>query len=153
MTRFAGLRAILLAALLTLLSLPVLRAASAPDPWRPLERPWFDNLGMAQGLPHTITTALAQDREGLLWIGTMGGLARYDGYRIQARVANGTARLLTRKGLDWTDKFTPIARSLAALPAKTALIDGELVVLDEAGITSFVGLQQALSDGQGDRLV
>jgi diguanylate cyclase (GGDEF)-like protein len=68
---------------LSLLSLPVLRAADAPDPWRPLERQWFDTVGMADGLPQSITTALATDRDGLLWIGTMGGLARYDGYRIQ----------------------------------------------------------------------
>ncbi|BFI95955.1 MAG: ligand-binding sensor domain-containing diguanylate cyclase [Rhodanobacter sp.] len=118
MIRTAGLRAILLAALLALLPLPVLRAAGVPDPWRPLEQPWFDSLGMAQGLPHTITTALAQDRNGLLWIGTMGGLARYDGYRIQTFELAGS----TTTGLPDT-----YVRCLLALP------DGSLLVGTNAG--------------------
>ncbi|MDE2278855.1 MAG: diguanylate cyclase [Xanthomonadaceae bacterium] len=121
MIRFASLRAILLTALtalLVLLPLPVLRAASAPDPWRPLEQPWFDSLGMAQGLPHTITTALAQDRHGLLWIGTMGGLARYDGYRVQTYELAGTSTT----GLPDT-----YVRCLLPLP------DGSLLVGTNAG--------------------
>ena len=36
--------------------------------------------------------------------------AKFDGYRIQARLENGTVKLLTRKGLDWTAKFRPVAR-------------------------------------------
>ena len=40
-------------------------------------------LGLDQGLPHIIATAFAQDREGFLWVGTQGGLARWDGYRFR----------------------------------------------------------------------
>ena len=62
----------------------MLRAGDASsDPWAPFERPWFDTLGLAQGLPHSITTAIAQDSRGIVWVGTMGGLVRYDGYRVQ----------------------------------------------------------------------
>lgn len=68
---------------LVLLLLPTWRALGATDPWQGLERQWFDTVGMAEGLPHSVTTALAQDRSGVLWIGTMGGLVRYDGYRAQ----------------------------------------------------------------------
>ena len=50
---------------------------------------------------------------------------KFDGYRIQARLDHGKATLLTRKGLDWTNKFATIAKAIAKLPAKTALIDGE----------------------------
>ena len=52
---------------------------------------------------------------------------KFDGYRIQARLDRGKVKLLTRKGLDWTKKFPTIAAAVAKLPAKTALIDGELV--------------------------
>jgi diguanylate cyclase (GGDEF)-like protein len=58
-------------------------ATGADDPWEPFDTPWFDRLGIADGLPHSITTAVVQDRQGLVWIGTMGGLVRYDGYRLQ----------------------------------------------------------------------
>lgn len=62
----------------------ILRASgTTTDPWAPFEQPWFDTLGLAEGLPHSITTAIAQDSRGLIWVGTMGGLVRYDGYRVQ----------------------------------------------------------------------
>lgn len=72
---------------------------------------------------------------------------KFDGYRIQARLEDGKVKLLTRKGLDWTTKFPRIAAAVAALPAETALIDGELVVNDEHGVSSFSALQQALKSG------
>jgi diguanylate cyclase (GGDEF)-like protein len=43
----------------------------------------FEHLTVERGLPHPTTTALAQNTRGLVWIGTVGGLARYDGYRTQ----------------------------------------------------------------------
>jgi bifunctional non-homologous end joining protein LigD len=51
-----------------------------------------------------------------------GHEVKLDGYRIQMRVENGRVRLLTRKGLDWTDRFTRIAAAGARLP--NAHIDG-----------------------------
>jgi bifunctional non-homologous end joining protein LigD len=78
---------------------------------------------------------------------------KYDGYRIQARLDRGKVRLLTRKNLDWTHRFKPIAAAVAALPAETALLDGELVVENNKGISSFSLLQTDLKDGRGDRLV
>ncbi|MEM6327318.1 MAG: two-component regulator propeller domain-containing protein, partial [Bacteroidota bacterium] len=41
----------------------------------------IDRLGVADGLAQTTVTAMVQDRHGFLWIGTEGGLDRYDGYR------------------------------------------------------------------------
>jgi ATP-dependent DNA ligase len=46
--------------------------------------------------------------------------------------------MLTRKGLDWTERFAPIAQALAKLPARAAYLDGEIVVLGKDGISSFV---------------
>ncbi len=53
------------------------------DPWAVYESAWFDTVGVADGLPHSTTTAIVQDTRGLIWIGTFGGLVRYDGYRMQ----------------------------------------------------------------------
>jgi bifunctional non-homologous end joining protein LigD len=79
---------------------------------------------------------------------------KFDGYRLQARLADGEVRLLTRTGLDWTERFGPrIAAAFAALPCDAALIDGEVVALGESGISSFSALQAALSEGETSGLV
>ncbi|NII54869.1 ligand-binding sensor domain-containing diguanylate cyclase [Luteibacter sp. SG786] len=56
---------------------------AAVDPWAVYESVWFDTVSVADGLPHSTTTAIVQDTRGLIWIGTFGGLVRYDGYRMQ----------------------------------------------------------------------
>ena len=75
---------------------------------------------------------------------------KFDGYRVQLRVENGTATLKTRKGLDWTDKFGA-AREGSTLP--DALVDGEIVALDHNGAPDFSTLQAAISDGKTDNLI
>ncbi len=77
---------------------------------------------------------------------------KFDGYRIEAKLDRGKVQLLTRKGLDWTHRFKPIAEAVAALGADTALIDGELVSEDERGISNFSLLQTDLKDDRSDRL-
>lgn len=78
---------------------------------------------------------------------------KFDGYRLQARLDDGKVKLLTRNGLDWSRKFPAIAKAVASLKAKQALIDGELVVNDSNGVSSFSLLQQELKSGRQDRLV
>ncbi len=76
---------------------------------------------------------------------------KFDGYRIQARVQNGSAILRTRKGLDWTARFGAIERACAGLP--NGIFDGEIVALDQHGAPDFAALQAALSEGKSDQLV
>ena len=72
---------------------------------------------------------------------------KWDGYRLHVRVENGRVRLLTRRGLDWTERFPPIAAAAARLPFQTAYIDGEAIVENRVGIADFGALQQALATG------
>jgi bifunctional non-homologous end joining protein LigD len=76
---------------------------------------------------------------------------KFDGYRMQLRIEDGKAKLLTRKGLDWTGKFAAIAEEAAGLP--DAIIDTEVVALDAHGHPDFAALQAALSDGDTDNLI
>ena len=69
---------------------------------------------------------------------------KYDGYRMVCASSAGKARLFSRNGKDWTSTFPAVARDLAELPVKSAWIDGEVVVLDADGRTSFQALQNAL---------
>ncbi len=67
---------------------------------------------------------------------------KYDGYRtLAARTPNGPV-LLSRAGHDLAPRFPEVARAVAALPGDGLVVDGELVVLDEAGRPSFQGLQK-----------
>ena len=70
-----------------------------------------------------------------------------------ARIDHGRAQLLTRTGLDWTDKYPSVIAALANVKARTAYIDGELCGVDDAGLPSFAHTQAA-SDGEREvRLV
>ncbi|CZT35996.1 DNA ligase D [Rhizobium sp. 9140] len=79
---------------------------------------------------------------------------KFDGYRLQARIEKGKVRLLTRSGLDWTERFgDQVAAAFAGLPVETALIDGEIVVHKDNGASDFSALQEDLSLGRSDRFI
>ncbi|MFZ1885123.1 MAG: DNA ligase D [Rhodoplanes sp.] len=78
---------------------------------------------------------------------------KFDGYRMQARLDRGKVTLKTRNGLDWTARFRSVAAAVAGLPATTALIDGEIVVLDENGVSDFSALQSALKEGRAGSFI
>ncbi len=66
---------------------------------------------------------------------------KLDGYRMLAGRRDGGASLLTRGGHDISSRFPELARVLEALPFDGLLLDGEVVVHDEAGRPSFQRLQ------------
>jgi bifunctional non-homologous end joining protein LigD len=86
---------------------------------------------------------------------------KLDGYRIQIHLRGKESRgklvrsatLLTRNGLDWTHRMPAIARAAAELPAEAALIDGEAVVLEPSGLSSFAELQAAFQEGRQECIV
>ncbi|MEN9867280.1 MAG: hypothetical protein RL748_2870, partial [Pseudomonadota bacterium] len=55
-------------------------AALAPD-WSHWYDTVFQHVDTEHGMPNASVTALAQDGEGFIWVGTQDGLARWDGYR------------------------------------------------------------------------
>ncbi|WP_425230774.1 DNA ligase D [Sphingomonas sp.] len=71
---------------------------------------------------------------------------KYDGYRALLAVGGGTARVYTRNGIDWTEKFAGVAAAAAALPVRSALIDGEIVAFKD-GRPDFSTLKNAISSG------
>ncbi|MBV9748595.1 MAG: DNA ligase D [Acetobacteraceae bacterium] len=71
---------------------------------------------------------------------------KYDGYRALVAVAGGKAKVYTRNGLDWTDKFASIAEAAATLPVGSALIDGEIVSFKD-GRPDFSTLKDAIGAG------
>ncbi|CAN7439928.1 DNA ligase D [Aquipseudomonas alcaligenes] len=78
---------------------------------------------------------------------------KFDGYRILARIRDGEVRLYTRNGNDWTARLPLQARDLAALDLGDSWLDGEVVVLDEDGLPSFQGLQNAFEIGRSHSIL
>lgn len=78
---------------------------------------------------------------------------KFDGYRMQARIDGDDVRLLTRTGLDWTRRFSAVAKALRNLGLQSAILDGEVVVEDDAGASSFVELVNALKAGRSQEMV
>ena len=96
-----------------------------------------------------LATLVAAPPPGDAWVHEI----KLDGYRILLRVARGRVRLLTRNRQDWTERFPAVVEAAARLPVKEALLDGEIVVFDAAGVSSFQALQQAVGRGAGRSLV
>jgi bifunctional non-homologous end joining protein LigD len=90
--------------------------------------------------PVQLATLVDQVPEGNRWLHEM----KFDGYRCLISAGDGSSHAFTRSGLDWTDKFKPIVEAVNALPSRSALIDGEVVVIDADGRTNFQMLQSAI---------
>jgi bifunctional non-homologous end joining protein LigD len=78
---------------------------------------------------------------------------KFDGYRMHARLDRGTVQLLTRNGLDWTQKYPAIASALSLFGARRAYLDGELCGVRPDGTTSFSAIQAASDAGKSDEQV
>jgi bifunctional non-homologous end joining protein LigD len=100
-------------------------------------------------IPPQLTALVRSVPEGEDWLHEI----KFDGYRMHARIERGDVRLLTRTGLNWTDKYRPIAAALADLPASTAYLDGELCGVRPDGTTSFSMIQAASDRGNAAALV
>ena len=77
---------------------------------------------------------------------------KLDGYRAQLHHRHGEACAYTRNGLDWTGEFAPLCIALAELPARSVVLDGEVVVPGINGVPDFGALRGAIHSAP-ERLV
>jgi bifunctional non-homologous end joining protein LigD len=78
---------------------------------------------------------------------------KFDGYRALALKGGSQARLLSRNQKDLGGKFPELMESILALPAQDAIVDGEIVALDEKGRSSFQLLQARELDQERPPLI
>ncbi len=77
---------------------------------------------------------------------------KFDGYRMFGCFQKGKVRFISRSGQDWTHRMGSLAEVMAKLPVDSAVIDGEVVVLDAKGVSQFQLLQNAMgNEGQKSR--
>ncbi len=101
------------------------------------EKAPLSSIQLSPELPHLVDKA----PEGKGWLHEM----KYDGYRILSILKNGRIQLKSRNGLDWTDRFPEIVQELKRIKISSAVLDGEVVVLNEKGVSTFSQLQKNLS--------
>lgn len=91
--------------------------------------------------PVQLASLVTQPPPGNDWIHEI----KFDGYRLAARINQGRVVLLTRNGRDWTHRFPGLVDALKRLSDHQAIIDGEVVIPERDGSTSFRRLQEYLS--------
>ncbi len=102
-------------------------------------------------MPHAIKPMLAQsvmepfDNED--WIFEL----KYDGYRAIAEIESGNVTLYSRNNISYNNKFALLADSLKKFPGN-AVLDGEVVVVDEKGHPQFQWLQDYPKSKKGELL-
>ena len=94
---------------------------------------------MPRSLSVELATLVTEAPDGDDWMHEI----KLDGYRMLCRIAKGSVRFISRNGHDWTSRFAALGQEAAILPAASAIIDGEVVVLDGQGRSSFQTMQNA----------
>src|SRR5260370_40704648 len=95
-----------------------------------------------QAIPTSITPMLASIAEEPFddpnWLFEL----KWDGYRAIAFIEDGSVRLISRNQNDLTPRYPELLKAPEFVKARTAIFDGEVVVLDEQGRSSFGLMQQ-----------
>jgi bifunctional non-homologous end joining protein LigD len=109
-------------------------------------------IGVKAPFPGFVEPALATSIEkvpsGDLWIHEI----KFDGYRVQLHIHNDAIKVFTRRGNDWTRRFSKVAADAYLINAGSAIIDGEVVAPAADGTTDFSVLQNELR-GKSTRIV
>jgi bifunctional non-homologous end joining protein LigD len=94
-------------------------------------------------IPPQLATLVKEAPSGDEWLHEL----KFDGYRMQCRIDHGKVRFWSRNQIDWSAKFPGIAKAIRSIAATTAILDGEVVVMDSRGHTSFQKLQKTMGTG------
>src|SRR6266849_3170463 len=88
----------------------------------------------------TTTTLVKEPLSGDEWLHEL----KFDGYRMLCRIDRGRVSVWSRNGKDWTEKFQNVVEAIKSLKATSAMLDGEIVIVDAEGRSSFQKLQRAM---------
>lgn len=113
----------------------------------------FSQFGVESGLPQSLIQTLVQDKDGNLWIGTMGGVSKYNGiefvnYSKQDGLAEDrvTSCLLDKKGNIWfghwgggISKFDGITKKVTAVQIQNLVVQKPITCIyeDKTGVLWF----------------
>jgi bifunctional non-homologous end joining protein LigD len=115
----------------------------------PAKLPGAKRAAMPRRIDVKLATLVKEAPEGDQWLHEI----KFDGYRIIARLDSGRVEFASRNHKSWTESLGSLANHVAELPAKQAILDGELVAFKPDGTTDFQTLQNAFSEGRVNDLV
>src|SRR5690242_11802402 len=104
-------------------------------------------------LPGALSPQLATLAAGIPSRGEWLYEIKFDGYRILTRFDNGKPALITRRGHDWSSKMPQLIAEVTTIGIRSAWIDGEIVVLNDAGVPDFNALQNCLDQRASSGIV
>ena len=119
---------------------PVVKALPATSP-APDKRP------MPTAIHPMLATSIDEPFDGAEWLFEI----KWDGYRSVAFIENGRVRLVSRNQNELTARYPELKDLPQSVKAKTAILDGEVVALDEEGRASFSLMQQRTGFRPGGR--
>ncbi len=133
-------------------------ASSSPDAWTGWRTLWFQTLDGKAGLPHATTTAIVQSSDGLMWIGTRGGLARYDGQRLKifrqnALQQGGLPDNYIRSLLPLANGGVLVGTNVGGLVRYQATSNRFVSLAGAGGVGAGTRIMDITSDGQGGAFV
>ncbi|MFZ1006720.1 MAG: ATP-dependent DNA ligase, partial [Candidatus Sulfotelmatobacter sp.] len=94
-----------------------------------------------------LATSIDEPFDGADWVFEI----KWDGYRAIAFIEGGKVRLVSRNQNDLTPRYPELKDLAKFIKAKTAILDGEVVALDEQGRASFDLMQQRTGFRPGSR--
>lgn len=92
-----------------------------------------------------LTTLVDEPFDGENWIFEI----KWDGYRAIASFINGKTELYSRNNISFKERYTPVVTALTGF-SNNVVVDGEVVALDESGLSRFQYLQNWQKDQQGE---
>ena len=99
-----------------------------------------------------LATLVNEPPSGEKWLHEL----KFDGYRMICHIDRGKVQIWSRNEKDWTEKFPGVAEAVKSLPVTSAILDGEIVVVDAEGRASFQKLQRSMgksvTSGLSDKL-
>ena len=123
--------------------MPALEAAPRQKRQRRRDSESTQRYPLPEFRPFQLCTLTDKVPSGKDWIFEM----KFDGYRAQVAISGSEVRVYTRNGHDWTDQFGVILDPLRALTKGSALLDGEIVAIDQRGRTNFSMLKTGIGAG------
>src|SRR2546429_6225843 len=91
-------------------------------------------------IPPQLATLAKEPPSGDQWLHEL----KFDGYRMLCRIDRGRVTVWSRNGKEWTEKFQNVVEAVKSLKATSAMLDGEIVIVDAQGRSSFQKLQRAM---------
>jgi bifunctional non-homologous end joining protein LigD len=95
---------------------------------------------LPQFIAPQLATLVKEPPAGDKWLHEL----KFDGYRMLCRIDRTGVEFWSRNEKDWTQKFPDVAEAVKSLAVTNAIIDGEIVIVDAQGRTSFQRLQRAM---------